>query len=275
MPAISKKQINVDARRKTASGRFYQIIPESDYISITNALESISKPALYAWSAKVEREACLDVACRMAFSGGTVAGDIIAYRKELEGLLGKQKASTRLASAAAEIGTATHSLIEWWARTKLGLAVGPRPTVGEKSEWGFMAFEDWAKQHEFKPIRSEMVVFSHKHEIAGTLDLLGYVDGQIQTVDIKTGKAVYAEAKCQCAAYWACLLEMGEPCSDSAIVLRLPKVDTDPDFEAVPVDNLGYHFQAFLHAKELRLWQIETEKEYHRKMESLKSKETI
>lgn len=277
MATISKKQIGVDSRRKTSSGRFYDIVPEEQYISITNALESIAKPALYAWSAKVEREACVDAAVTLHSDWENLkASGAAEYRQILLERIGKQKASTKLASAAADIGTGTHNLVEWWAKTRIGLDAGKRPEVSEKSEWGFMAFEDWAKAHEFTPIRSEMVVFSHAFKIAGTLDLLGYIDGNLKLVDIKTGKAVYGEAKLQCAAYYVCLKEMGSKdgmsqlIHDSAIILRLPKVDTDPEFEAVPVELLDGHFQAFLHAKELRLWQIAEEKEYRDKLESLK-----
>lgn len=268
MATVSKKQIGIDSRRKTAEGRFYQIVPDDPYISITNALESISKQALIAWSANVEREACIAASTALLFGESNEAAMLDPqltrekYIQLLKEAIGKQKASTRLATQAAEIGTDTHSLIEWWARTKIGLMVGSRPKVGDKSEWGFMSFEDWAKAHDFKPVRSEMVVFSHVHKVAGTLDLLGYVDGRLKIVDIKTGKAVYAEAKMQCAAYHRCLREMNEACDDSALVLRLPKIDTDPEFEPVDVDNLDYHFRAFLHAKELRLWQIEQEKLY-------------
>ena len=261
----------ISARRKTTSGRFYEIIPEESYISITNAEESINKPALIGWAAKVEREACIEaaVALHSDWENLSVSG-ADAYRQILIERIGKQKASQRELEAAAEIGTATHNLIEWWARGQIGLTVGKRPEVSDQSEWGFMAFEDWAKQHEFKPIRSEMVVYSHVHKIAGTLDLLGYVDGKLKLVDIKTGKAIYAEARLQCAAYYTCLREMGEECWNSAIVLRLPKIVSDPEFEPVDVDNLDYHFQAFLHAKELRLWQIAMDQEYRDKIKGEK-----
>jgi hypothetical protein len=271
MPAINKKQVGINSRKATTGGRFYQILEGKEYISITNALESISKPALIGWAAKVEKEACIEAAVKLHADWENLIEVSENYKQVLIERIGKQKQSTKLASAAAEIGTATHSLVEWWARKKIGLDVGPRPTVGEKSEWGYMAFEDWAKEHSFKPIRSEMVVYSHVHEIAGTLDLLGYIDGKLQIVDIKTGKAVYDEAKLQCSAYFKCLKEMNHDCENSAIILRLPKVEDDPEFEPVPVTNLDEHFQTFLHAKELRIWQIAMEKEYKAKLESFKS----
>jgi hypothetical protein len=52
------------------------------------------------------------------------------------------------------------------------------------------------------------------------------------------------------------------------IILRLPKVETDPEFEAIEVGKLSEHFETFLHAKALRLWQIEEEKQYKAKLEA-------
>ena len=107
----------ISARRKTTSGRFYDIVPDESYISITNAEESISKPALIGWAAKVEREACIEaaVALHSDWENLSVSG-ADAYRQILIERIGKQKASQRELEAAAEIGTATHNLIEWWAR---------------------------------------------------------------------------------------------------------------------------------------------------------------
>jgi len=259
----------ISARRKTSSGRFYEIKEGQPYISITNALESISKPALIGWSAKVEREACIAAAVQMAYDGiDTITTSSEAYTAALTARIGKQKASTKLLNAAGEIGTGTHSLIEWYIRKELKLDVGPRPKVDDKCEWGYMAFEDWVKAHDFKPTHSEMVVFSHIHKYAGTLDITGTVDGETALIDIKTGKAIYAEAKCQCAAYIEALGEMGLGRPIRCIILRLPKVETDPEFEAIEVGKLSEHFETFLHAKALRLWQIEEEKQYKAKLEA-------
>lgn len=291
MATISKKQIGIESRRKTTSGRFYEIEPGDPYPSITNVLNVVNKPALVGWAGKVEREACVEAATKL-FIDAPIELDQLwqswdetnpndeglkdsrlrlaeqVYSNVLTERIGKQKAAQKVLLAAAEIGTGTHALIEHWARQKLGYSVGPRPSVGEKSEWGFMSFEDWAKNHAFWPTHSERVVFSRKHKFAGTLDLVGLVDGVQTIVDIKTGKAVYSEAKLQIAAYWGALVEMESDPPVAGLVLRLPKIDTDPEFEAVPVDDLNMHLNAFLHALELWRWQYAMEQEYKAKVEA-------
>lgn len=270
MPAINQRQVGIEARRKTAYGRFYDIPvrPDDPFESITNILNILNKPAIGPWMAKEERKMCIALAYRL-FTQSISATDEGVFSKLFEAELGKQKAGIKLLLAAAEIGTGTHSLIEYWARVQLGWPVGPRPTVGDKSEWGFMAFEDWAKAHSFIPQLAEMVVYSLTHHYAGTLDLFGLVDGVPTLVDIKTGRAVYAESKLQCSAYVTAMREMGLGNPERAIVLRLPKVETDPEFEAVEITDIDKHFKAFLSAQQLWRWNYEQEQEYRAKTEEV------
>ena len=269
MPTVSKKQVGIEARRKTTSGRFYEIEPGNPYPSITNILGVINKPALVGWAGKVERIACIEAAIRLHSDWENLTESTIdAYRSTLESYIGKQKAAQKELEAAAAIGTEAHARCEWLVRSALNLPVGPEPKVSEKALWASMAFEDWWKKVNFKPIRSEQVVFSRIHKFAGTLDILGYVDGLLTIVDIKTGKAIYSEAYLQIAAYWRALQETTQDYAARGIVLRLPKIDTDPEFEAVPVDDLEMHLLAFLHAAELWRWQYAQDQAYKAKMET-------
>lgn len=269
MPAISKKQVGIETRRKTTSGRFYEITPGKPYPSITNVLGVINKPALVGWAGKVEREACVEAAVKLAFDAEfeSQMNDEEAYKKALIARIGKQKAAIKEIQAAAEIGTEAHALCEWYVRKMLGWSVGQEPKACDKAQWGFMAFQDWCKAHSFKPTSAEQVVFSHEQEFAGTLDLLGYVDDVLTIVDIKTGKAIYSEAKLQVAAYWGALREMGTA-AQQGVVLRLPKVETDPEFEAVTISNLDWHYNRFLHALALWHWQDAEDQEYRAKTEA-------
>src|SRR5208282_6385084 len=98
----------------------------------------------------------------------------------------------------------------------------------------------------FKPLMVEFTVVSKKYGYAGTADLLAEVDGVLTLVDWKTGKAVYKEAHLQNAAYRNALQEMeiydGCTMPLAGLVLRLPKTETDPDFEVVQAADQAKSF---------------------------------
>jgi hypothetical protein len=280
MPAISKKQVGTEARRATKAGRFYEIVSGDPYPSVKTILQIVNKPALIPWAAKMERLAVMAVAADMfeEMSKPMVIASGIkrdTYLSLLESRIGKAKASQKELEAAGEIGSQTHSYIEWHLAKLMGGKVGPAPKIDGKALWAFMSFEDWAKSIELLPLRSEQVIFSHKHRYAGTMDLLAWImkDGQrrLALIDFKTGKAIYSEAYMQLAAYREALVEMGLEVADVCMVLRLPKIDSDPEFEVVEVPDIPQHFEAFLAARDLWHWSQARELEY--KIRSQKAKE--
>jgi hypothetical protein len=285
MPAINQKQIGIDARRATKAGRFYEVGDDS-YPSVTTILSVIGKPALINWAAKVERVAVVEAAANLYEDiHGTPKMSRPVFVTTLEARIGKQKAATKELEKAGEIGTQTHAIIEWNIRKNLGQKVGPEPKIQEKALWAFMSFEDWAKRVSLKPVRIEQVLFSTKYGYAGTMDLLAHVtltqsdipDGMdlksgtyLALIDFKTGKAVYREAYQQTAAYKNALIEMGHEKAEVCMIVRLPKIETDPEFETVIIPDPDSHFQAFLHTFELWKWVQIGEREYQEKIRAAK-----
>lgn len=250
-------------RKDTKSGRFYSV-DGVDYPSVTHILSVIGKPALIAWAANTERALVVDAAADLY---GDLAAcppmSRAAYVATLAGRIGKVKAHKREMDKAAEIGTQAHGLIEWNIRRALGQKVGPEPRVGDAAQWAFMAFSDWAGQVGLKPIFIEQTVFSRVHGYAGTMDLLAEVNGQATLIDFKTSKAVYAEAHLQTAAYREALREMGHiPADVPALILRLPKVDTDPEFEVAPSPPTADLLPTFLAVMVLWRWWFAHEEAY-------------
>jgi len=253
----SPSELGISARRDTKSGRFYEVEGEL-YPSVTNVLEIISKPLLIPWAAKQERLQCIEAAANLYEDlAKTPAMSRPAYIATLEGRIGKQKASAKELAKAGEIGSQAHALIEWNIRKSLGQTVGPEPKVSDKALWAFMACEDWMKRVNFVPHYIEQVVFSQTYGVAGTMDCLAEVDWdgrrRIALVDWKTGKAIYPESFCQNAAYRKCMEEMGHEVAEIGLIVRLPKIETDPEFEVVECPDYEGCWQAFLAA--LRLWQ--------------------
>lgn len=251
-------------RNDTNRGRFYEI-EGVQYPSVTTILQVVGKPALVPWAAKVEREMVMEVSADLYLDcSETPTMSKPAWLTTLQSRLGKQKAATKELAKASEIGSQVHALIEWTLKGELCHKVGPSPRISDKAQWAFMAWEDWRKKVELKPIFVEQTVWSKEWGYAGTLDLLAEVEGKLTVLDWKTGKAVYDESYLQNAAYRRAIREMkhGDPLQ--GIIVRLPKVETDPEFEAVTVPfDEDWLFQRFINA--MRLWEAMREMENARK----------
>ena len=284
-------------RADSNTGRFYHI-PDPvtgdvvQYPSVTTILSAIAKPALVAWAAKEERlavsEAAADLYAELAPRPQLPRA---MYQLALEQRLGKTKAHVKALQKAAEIGTQVHGMIEWTLKRALGQRVGPEPALVDAAQWGFMAWQDWAKAVALTPHAIEATVYSRTHQYAGTLDLLatlqaqpllallsrqGAVDPALAAwleardtvtacIDFKTGRAVYGEAHLQSVAYQRALAEMGHGRVDGGLIVRLPKVTTDPGFEVVVVPPARDLFPTFLAVRQLWAWTFAQEQAYRTK----------
>lgn len=242
-------------RDDTRKGRFYETPDGERYPSVTTILGVIGKPALIQWSAKVERELVLETSANLYMDvHGTPEMSRMAWITTMTTRLGKERANQKALSKAGEIGSQIHALIEWELQMKMLTQPGPSPHVTDAAMWGFMAWQDWAKSVNLKPIAIEQTVWSRTHGYAGTLDLLAEVNGELTVLDWKSGKAVYPEAHLQNAAYRTAIREMGHGDPVKGIIVRVPKVVTDPNFEAVEADSEAESMEVFLNAKKLWEW---------------------
>lgn len=239
-------------RTDSKKGRFYSgglIPPGEKYASVTTVLSAIGKPALVAWSAKVEREMVIEAAAKLYASDKdlTAPGFILS----LQALLGTEKAHSKELAKAGEIGSKIHELVEWSLRMELLEKVGPSPILGDQAQWAYQEFQKWRQTVKLKPINVEMTVACHCHKIAGTMDLLAEISGEVTVCDWKSGKRVYWEAKLQNAAYRHCVRAMRLSDPKRGLVLRLPKIIGEPGFEAVDAGAEDYYFERFLHVKDV------------------------
>lgn len=261
-------------RENRAGARWYDI-EGVEFPSVTTILSVIGKPALIAWSAKVEREMVTSASLSLYRDiYGTPKMSDIAYLTSLQTRLGKEKAHSKELAKAGDIGTQAHKLIEWNLRATLMQEAGPSPAVTDKATWAFMAWEDWKKSVNLKPIYIESTVWSKTHGYAGTMDLLAEVNGKLTVVDWKTGKAIYPEAYLQNAAYRYALREMGHGDPVQGIIVRLPKNVEDPEFEAQIVQEPEADLMAtFLHCFEMWKWAQKAEEKYQARKEAKQCQE--
>jgi hypothetical protein len=241
-------------RKDGAKGRFYRV-NGVEYPSVTTVLQVIGKPALVPWAAKVERELVMEMSSRLYQKVAVLPEPMSPpqWILSLEQLLGKEKAHVKELAKAGEIGSQVHALIEFTLRMELLEKVGPSPALETKAQFAYASWQKWRQTVNFKPLQVEFTVVSHKYGYAGTADLLAEVNGVLTLVDWKTGKSVYREAHLQNAAYRNAVREMGLGDCTQGLILRLPKAETDPEFEAVPAMDEAKCFQTFLTAK--NLWQ--------------------
>jgi hypothetical protein len=249
------------------STRFYEIdvpgVGLVQYPSVTAALGAVAKPALVPWAAKTEREAVMKAAADLWEDLPIVEPKLSrsAYLATLDRRIGKEKAHSKASAKAMDVGSQAHGRIEWQLRTELGQKPGPPPEISEQALWAFMAYEDWKKQSNLTPLLIEQTVWSNAHRYAGTMDLYCELEHEGQRVravaDWKVSKGIYPEALLQVVAYAQALVEMGHAeLPVSGLIVRLPKVETDPGFEArlIPPDIHPTLFKVFLSVLELWKW---------------------
>lgn len=245
------------------AGRFYNVDGEL-FPSVTHILSAINKPALVPWAAKIEREA-------VSAAAASLYSEVSAARQQypaswfaaaLAAKLGTVKAHERTLARAGDIGTEIHLAIEWLLRTALGAEAGPKPAISAPALIGVEAFKTWATRVKLKPVLVERIVYSKRHKFAGTLDVLARVDGELVTIDFKSGKKIYQEAHLQAAAYGAALEEMGYTTPARALIVRLPKVADDPGVEVLEVPDAPALVPVFLATRALWEWHHASEAAY-------------
>jgi hypothetical protein len=234
--------------RQWDRSRFYTIEGRR-YPSVTTVIDVIAKPALGPWYAKEERRyfetAMLDVLSRPGARDPEYV--LSAVAQAVTGV----KAAEREKTQAATIGTAVHAGIEWHLRRLLGDDPGPEPTLPDAAVWALESWKDWAKSVDLAPLAIERTVYCAHCGYAGTLDLYARVRDRLTVIDWKTGRAIYPEAFLQNVAYRHAARQQGLT-SECGLIVRLPKVVTDPACEAMAVpENL--RLEDFLAA--LRLWR--------------------
>ena len=108
--------LTITSRRDSKKGRFYEggLPPGEKYASVTTILQAIGKPALVAWSAKVERQMVMEAAAKLYSEDKALT--IPGFLLSLEALLGTEKAHSKELAKAGEIGSKIHELVEWSLR---------------------------------------------------------------------------------------------------------------------------------------------------------------
>lgn len=159
------------------------------------------------------------------------------------GKLGNDEAD-RVMHEAADLGSAVH---DYCHMINTGQAVDPADEYREM----VMAYQSWLSATVKEIVLAEQVVYSHKYQYAGRLDLLAVLKGDKYptVIDIKTSKGIYPDMALQLAAYQQALAEMGIK-ANRRLILHIDKIEKGKSKTKEYRDH-ARDFTVFLYALEL------------------------
>lgn len=165
--------------------------------SITKVHDAASGgEGLVNWAANITLSTALDVVA--------AGGDIDRARA----------AAWAAKNAARDTGTAVHKGVE-------AVNLSQRVEVTPEHAMFLAQYAGFLVKHGVQVVAAEQVVVNTTHRYGGSFDLLGYVDGKLALVDVKTGKP-WPTHRLQLAGY-----EMAEWTGhEGTVPERMPKVDT-------------------------------------------------
>jgi PD-(D/E)XK nuclease superfamily len=117
-------------------------------------------------------------------------------------------------AAALERGRVVHQAIHYWNERDLDVADFDRQ-FPECAPY-LHGWINFTEQRRFVPVINERRIASRRHQVAGTLDCLGTLDGTAVLLDFKTGRPQDVAADLQTAAYHALAAEWAEDDPDIA-----------------------------------------------------------
>jgi hypothetical protein len=221
------------------ASRYYAIDGKS-YPSVTSILDVLNKPQLVNWAVRLTREYVKQelFALRHADSLKDLNVEDLLVKSALE--------HDRIRNSAADHGTDIHRRIAAYVGDKYPHIALNDPIV--------TTFRAWQDEVQFVPIASKKLVLSREHGYAGTVDLIGTLNGRLAVLDIKTGRGVYPEYKLQLAAYAMARGEMTGHIPEVCMNLHVRSDFTVTEANTFTAAELFPLFQTFLAAKRLFEW---------------------
>ena len=178
----------------------------TDMRSVTGTIGLLNKPALIPWAEKNAREGVFNV-----LEGYDGRMNDVTFRAKVAEVV--KDASKADHASNRERGTNIHNAVD------LYLTDGTEDDHEEVAP-ALEAVKAWLADLKLEVIGSELLAYSPKWQLGGTIDFLGrYPDGRVLLADFKTGKHVYNEHIIQLAAYRAMLEGMGQQVDVTGVLL--------------------------------------------------------
>jgi len=169
----------------SAKGSRFYVHPETEESvpGVTSILNTLPKPFLKAWAAKMVAEYAVDNHDSWAPLDRKAAVDLL------------KRAPGRYTTERADIGSEAHDAFE-----KIGNGEDPgdlRIEVAPYVEHFKQFMADW--QPEF--LAQEATIWSDQYRYAGSLDAIARIGDEVVVMDYKTTKSIYPEVGLQLSAY--------------------------------------------------------------------------
>lgn len=210
-------------KRNARRGGFY-FHQKTPYVSVTNVLKIIDKPALRYWFGREVYWAMINN----------------PDMGEKEALSAPWKTSGKAKSR----GSTVHSIIESYKHTGDIITDTPEEFKGYAK-----AFERFVREYDIKVLEHEKTVLNHEYKYAGTLDMLIEVNtragSKLAILDAKTGKDIYPESALQLSAYKHA--NLGVDVDRIGVIL----LQDDGNYKFAWQED---QFDAFLAAQQLWVW---------------------
>lgn len=199
----------------------------------TSVLDTLNKPALVPWCAKVTVESM-----REQFEAGRSYDEI-----EIEEMLDLAKRANYLKkTSAGSIGTLSHDFAEAYAKK-----LNPTYPINTESRGACQRFVKWVEDNKVEFLLSEQPVFSLQNKFAGTLDAICRIDGKLYLIDYKTSSGIWETYYLQVGAYALARTEEFETdVFDGAKIIRFGKNDGDFEMADISKVELDFYGETFL-----------------------------
>jgi hypothetical protein len=145
----------------------------------------------------------------------------------------------------ADIGTLAHLMITNKLTGKTTETDDYSKNQIDAAKNSVASFEAWAKDKNIEPIFVEQQLVSEAYRFGGTGDIYAKVDGILELIDLKTGKAIYEEHLIQAGGGYDILFEEHEYPVERVRILNIPRAD-DEHFVDLVIINRDYCRKIFL-----------------------------
>lgn len=155
--------------------------------------------------------------------------------------------------SAADAGTLAHAMVEASLSKNDPEAAlsGAEDGVADAARRAFKSYQQWARGSALEVLAQEVSLVSREYRYGGTLDAVGWVNGELCLLDWKSSNALYADYLLQIAAYKH-LWDENNPKDVIGGGFHLCRFSKEyGDFEHRFFEDLADAWEAFKHAREI------------------------
>lgn len=182
-----KDTVNLEFNPDSPRRRYVYIEEGVTFTAVSTVKDRVLAKNLSYWAAK----------CASGYITETMKpGDVYDEVTINELAAGALRAHTAKSSGAADSGTFVHNWLHKMVRGKEG-PIPKNPAM----QAACAAAKTWYLRHDVQVVLAEQPLCSLKMRMAGTPDLVCYLDGILTIVDWKTGKGLYYDSLIQMAFY--------------------------------------------------------------------------